>query len=243
MACENYISQVTKKRLVKDITDIYKNPLTEQGIYYIHDDTNMLRGYAMIIGPKDTPYENGIYFFEFNFPETYPQQPPKLVFLTNDGKTRFNPNLYTNGKVCLSILNTWKGEGWTSCQSIRTVLLTLITVLNEKPLLNEPGIKETHHDFKIYNDIITFKNIEYAVCDIGMKKIINEFSPFYIYIRKHLLNKKDEILEKTTTLHDKYGNVDRCLYCSIYSRMSYYLNYNSLYEKVKTLYYFLENNE
>ena len=50
-----------KKRLVKDISNIIKDPLTEQGIYYIHDEENMLEGYAMIIGPEDSIYEYGVY--------------------------------------------------------------------------------------------------------------------------------------------------------------------------------------
>ena len=49
-----------------------------------------------------------------------------LNYLTNDGKTRFNPNLYRNGKVCISLLNTWKGEQWTSCQTIESILLSLV---------------------------------------------------------------------------------------------------------------------
>ena len=43
-----------KKRLVKDIASIIKEPLTEQGIYYIHDEENMLEGYALIIGQEDS---------------------------------------------------------------------------------------------------------------------------------------------------------------------------------------------
>lgn len=39
-----------------------KNPLTEQGIHYIHDEGNMFKGTAMIIGPSDTPYADGFYF-------------------------------------------------------------------------------------------------------------------------------------------------------------------------------------
>lgn len=240
MASQEYISNITKKRLVKDITDIFKHPLTDQGIYYSHDDTNMLLGYAMIIGPKDTPYENGIYFFEFHFPDNYPQQPPKLIFLTNDGKTRFNPNLYKSGKVCLSILNTWKGEGWTSCQSIRSVLLTLITVLNEKPLLNEPGIKETHRDFKKYQQIIEYKNIETAICDAGIKQKLYGFDSFYPYIKKHLLSKKNDILDKVKILMKTYP-LSIPIYCSIYSGMNYNLDYRYLYDKVQLLYQFLEN--
>lgn len=34
---------------------------------------------------------------------------------TGGGKIRFNPNLYACGKVCLSLLGTWRGhasENW-----------------------------------------------------------------------------------------------------------------------------------
>ena len=141
MSKKVFISKNTQKRLLKDVVDIMKNNLSSQGIYYLHDEENILKGYAMIFGPPDTPYENGVYFFDLNFPHNYPYSPPKLKYLTNNGKTRFNPNLYKSGKVCLSLLNTWKGEQWTSCQTIRSVLLTLVTVLNENPLINEPGIK------------------------------------------------------------------------------------------------------
>ena len=120
----------------------------------------MLKGYAVIFGPPDTIYEYGAYLFEFNFPKTYPFSPPKLTYLTNNGKTRFNPNLYRSGKVCVSILNTWRGPGWTSCMTIRTILITLTTLLHNKPLLNEPGITDTHRSFHDYNKIIQYRNFD-----------------------------------------------------------------------------------
>ena len=46
------------------------------------------------------------------YPTEYPFKPPKVTYKTNDGFTRFNPNLYKNGKVCISLLNTWQGEQW-----------------------------------------------------------------------------------------------------------------------------------
>ena len=125
------------RRLVKDVSNIIKSPLTEQGIYYIHSEDNLLEGHALIFGPEDTIYANGCYFFKFNYPNDYPFTPPKVTYLTNNGSTRFNPNLYRNGKVCISILNTWKGEQWTSCQNIRSVLLMLVTLFHNKPLTNE----------------------------------------------------------------------------------------------------------
>ena len=51
-------------RLLKDIKQVRNSLLKESGIYYIHDNENLLKGYAMIIGPENTPYEHGFYFFD-----------------------------------------------------------------------------------------------------------------------------------------------------------------------------------
>ena len=39
--------------------------MKDENIFYSHDEKNILKGYAMIIGPKDTCYHNGLFFFEF----------------------------------------------------------------------------------------------------------------------------------------------------------------------------------
>lgn len=236
------ITNDTQKRLIYDIANIYKNPLNDEGIYYIHDDENILKGYAMIIGPKDTPYENGFYLFEFNFPQNYPLEPPKLVFLNNDGETRFNPNLYRNGKVCLSILNTWRGEGWTSCQTIRSVLLTLITILNDAPLVNEPGITEKHADFNKYNEILTYKNIEYSILEILSKCIFpRNCSVFNNVAKEHVINIKEKLVNKIQLLSIKYPDktVIQTRIYDLYIRV----NYPVLLKNVINLYDVLENNK
>ena len=160
------ITKETIKRLTKDIREMIKNPLDQDGIYYKHDESNMLQGYAFINGPNDSQYIGGNYFFKFNFPYDYPHQPPKVEFITNDGITRFHPNLYKNGKVCLSILNTWRGEQWSGCQSIRTILLTIISIMDKYPLLHEPGFTMAHSDVNKYSEIILFKNLEFSVINI-----------------------------------------------------------------------------
>jgi ubiquitin-conjugating enzyme E2 Z len=170
------ISRETTRRLLKDIRELIKNPLNEEGIYYKHHESEMLKGYAYICGPKDSVYFGGNYFYEFNFPYDYPHRPPKVTFLNLggiDGNTRFHPNMYKNGKMCLSLLNTWKGDQWTGCQSIRTILLTIISILDNGPLLHEPGFTELSADFNPYNKIIKYKNIEYSVCYILQNKAKN----------------------------------------------------------------------
>jgi ubiquitin-protein ligase len=130
---------------------------------------------VLIAGPKNTPYENGLFEFHIYLPTDYPNRAPLvLINTTNGGLIRFNPNLYANGKVCLSILNTWAGESWTACQTIYSLLLTLSSVLSANPLLNEPGIKEDHNDVHKYNYLVTYKNIEFAIIKVVNIVCFNE---------------------------------------------------------------------
>ncbi len=207
MSKKVFITKQTQKRLLRDVADIMKNNLSNQGIYYIHDEEDILKGYAMIFGPGDTPYEYGVYFFNFFFPNNYPFSPPTLKYLTNDGYTRFNPNLYRNGKVCLSVLNTWRGEQWTSCQTIRSILLTLVTVLNKNPLINEPGIKLSNPDVEKYNNIIKYRNFEVAICKVLKKDLLPmKHISFYPIIRNYFETNKDKVIEKVRKDYELYKN-------------------------------------
>jgi len=230
-----FISKETISRLLKDIKHIIKNPLTENGIYYLHDDTDMLKGYALIIGPSDTPYFGGYYFFEFVYPSDYPHTPPKVKYWTNGNSVRFNPNLYVCGKVCVSLLNTWRGDQWTSCQSISTVLLTLCTLLCNNPLLNEPGVTNKHQDMKSYNEIIEFSNLDIAVCNIVTKKngiYMPFFENFYPFIKENFNKNYEKLLEiankKNIDFKEQVVN-----FKTGYYSMNINVDYNKVIEKLK----------
>ena len=232
------ISLTNTKRLIKDIKDVITNnkDFKSSGIYYKHDENNLLIGYALIIGPENTIYENGYYFFSFNFPTDYPFSPPKLTFFTKENSIRFNPNLYTNGKVCISILNTWKGEQWTSCQTIRSVLFSLLSIFTTKnPLTNEPGISENHADNNNYNKIIQFQNY-----NISIRKQIENIENFTIIslfkeeIKNHFINNKSSILNKIKSLSDDNEHNNKFLRTSLYG-LSSKLDYLSLYTIIDKL--------
>jgi ubiquitin-protein ligase len=94
-----------------------------------------------ITGPEDTPYANGAFIFDMYLSD-YPRKAPQVKYLTTGGgRYRFNPNLYNDGKVCLSLLGTWNGPGWVSGES--TILQILISIqsliLVNDPYFNEPG--------------------------------------------------------------------------------------------------------
>jgi baculoviral IAP repeat-containing protein 6 len=73
---------------------------------------------VLITGPAETPYANGCFEFDVYFPPDYPNSPMHINLETTGHHTiRFNPNLYNDGKVCLSVLNTWHGrpeEKWNA---------------------------------------------------------------------------------------------------------------------------------
>jgi ubiquitin-protein ligase len=228
------ISKETITRLLHDVKHIMKNPLTENGIYYAHDDEDMMRGYALIVGPSDTPYFGGNFFFEFNYPRDYPHSPPHVVYCTNGEMIRFNPNLYCNGKVCISVLNTWKGEQWTSCQTISTILLTLCTLLCKDPLLNEPGVSKTHDDFNNYTKIIEYKNIDIAILKILQRKpdiYPEKFAMFYPYVKENFIKNKDAL--KKYVEEKSNSQPEETLKTSMYS-MNVNINYKRLLNDFET---------
>ena len=229
------ISKDAVKRLLKDIQQIIISPLHDQGIYYKHSETNIMEGWALIVGPKDSLYCNGYYFFKFTFPPDYPHSPPVLNYCTNDGTTRFHPNFYKTGKVCIDILNTWRGEKWSGCQTITSVLLTIISVMDNEPILNEPGITRSSKDFKNYHSLIEYRNLSFSIYQLvssieNLQRIIpmsTEFGEhFYAIMKTHYIQNKDAIMQRLQTnreniLHTEY------FYSSLYL-FGFKVNYEEL---------------
>jgi len=230
-----FISRDTITRLLKDVKHIMKNPLTENGIYYIHDDADIMKGYALIIGPSETPYFGGNYFFEFDYPIDYPHSPPKVKYCTNGNNIRFNPNLYTCGKVCVSLLNTWRGDQWTSCQSISTVLLTLCTLLCKDPLLNEPGVDNKNSDMASYDEIIQIANLDIAICSILQKKegvFLPFFENFFPYVKENFLKNYDKLIEFAEKKSVEFGGESKQFSTRYYS-MRITANYKIVIDRLK----------
>ena len=67
---------------------------------------------ALVLGPPATPYVDAVFVFDIQLPPDFPQQPPSVHYVSHG--ERVNPNLYENGKVCLSLLGTWTGR--QSCE-------------------------------------------------------------------------------------------------------------------------------
>ena len=93
----------------------------------------------LIVGARDTPYELAPFVMDFQFQDDFPTQPPQAYFHSwTHGVGRINPNLYEDGKCCLSLLGTWdsdtKNEGWSIDSSMLQVVVSLLGLV----LVKEP---------------------------------------------------------------------------------------------------------
>ena len=99
---------------------------------------------AVIIGPADTPFEDGTFRLVMHFEEQYPNKPPAVKFISQ----MFHPNVYATGELCLDILqNRWSptydvAAVLTSIQRQEPILLPSVdlrTKLTLCSLLNDPN--------------------------------------------------------------------------------------------------------
>lgn len=140
--------------------------MSSLGIYYVADEANMRRGLGLIFGPENSRYADCPLFFSVQFPADYPISSPVVRILTSDGKTRFHPNLYIDGKVCLSILGTYSGPSWVSSLNIGSVFKSIVSLLDNNPITNEPGwesFHESHPDAKAYAEFIEYHLVKHTL--------------------------------------------------------------------------------
>ncbi|XP_063708122.1 (E3-independent) E2 ubiquitin-conjugating enzyme-like [Culicoides brevitarsis] len=98
---------------------------------------------ALIEGPVDTPYEGCLFMFDIQLHKEHPKKPPKVHYWSFC-RTKLNPNLYTTGIVCLSLLGTWAGqssvERWSTNSTIYQLLISIQgLILVPEPYYNEPA--------------------------------------------------------------------------------------------------------
>lgn len=110
------------KRISKELSDLIREPLQNCSAQPI-DNSNLLRWKATLKGPSDTPYENGIFHLNIEFPQNYPFNPPKVRFITKI----YHCNINSKGGICLDIL---KNE-WSPALTISKILLSISSLLNE----------------------------------------------------------------------------------------------------------------
>lgn len=176
----------------------------EASVFLRVDEANPMIIRSLMTGPHDTPYESGCFIFDLHPTSAYPTTFTNCYFRNTGGK-RFNPNLYADGKVCLSILGTWgsgnPSENWNEkTSSLLQVLISVQSlILIPEPFFNEPSY-ETQigkpvgiTNSKNYNNDIRFFTMCHAIRDfLTNPKIYPQYEDV---VKLHFKLKKDRILE------------------------------------------------
>ncbi|KAK3721890.1 hypothetical protein LTR37_002706 [Vermiconidia calcicola] len=138
------------KRTQKEHKILRSGNSLPQGVYVRTWESRLDLLRVLFIGPAETPYAGAPFVIDFYLPSTFPTEPPQAFFhsWTSEsglgGVGRVNPNLYEDGKICLSLLGTWegsKGEGWNASRStlLQVIVSLLGLVLVREPYFNEAG--------------------------------------------------------------------------------------------------------
>lgn len=153
---ESRLTQSAEKRLMKELGMMR----SEKGLGITvslakaHTGAERLDKWDLwITGPESSPYEGYVLRARMEFPPQYPYQPPKFKFIS----PVFHPNVYEDGKVCISILHTDQDEmidsdilnsTWTPGLNVRTVCISIISLLNEPNIFSAANVDAS----KLYRD-------------------------------------------------------------------------------------------
>eukprot|EP00753_Platysulcus_tardus_P007305 PLAT15058.1.p3 GENE.PLAT15058.1~~PLAT15058.1.p3 ORF type:complete len:177 (+),score=67.69 PLAT15058.1:49-531(+) len=124
-------SAALPRRIIKETQRLLSEP--PPGISATPYEDNLRYFNAIISGPVDSPYQDGIFKLELFLPLEYPMVPPKVRFLTKI----YHPNIDKLGRICLDILK----DKWSPALQIRAVLLSIQALLSapnpDDPLAND----------------------------------------------------------------------------------------------------------
>ncbi|OQS54576.1 UBE2D4 [Ecytonucleospora hepatopenaei] len=152
------------KRLMKEVETMEKSKEENISAAPI-DPSNLYKWYGIIIGPKDTPYEGGVFKLNITFPTDYPFKPPKIEFCTKI----FHCNVH--GKhLCLDILK----NQWSPALTIDKVLISISSLMNE-PNPSDPLNRDAAEKFlncrEEHNAIAREWTLKYAVDDSTTEEV------------------------------------------------------------------------
>jgi len=142
----------------------------------------------------------------------------------------------------LSILGNWRGDQWTGCVTLKSILLTMISIMDATPMLHEPGLTLEHSDCEPYHRIIEYKNIEFAMCKLLDEREFGKYIILPDTTRKHYTEVMQSLFTKNRDEIVKYVNdmTTRACSNSVNVTMSRYgmtvtLYYDTLKEKVNAI--------
>jgi ubiquitin-conjugating enzyme E2 D len=170
-------SRANLRRLVNETKKLEMDKESDKEIFEVEKvDDDMFHWRATIFGPKDSLYYGYGFLLDIVLPTNYPTSPISVKFVTPIEHVNVNGQ----GDICMDILK----NGWTSALNIRTVLVSIVSLLSA-PNTDDPFNSDLAELYK--------KNPkEYE------KKILNACKSRGISQNIKISAKKTQSLSKTT---------------------------------------------
>ncbi|ROT39216.1 ubiquitin-conjugating enzyme [Sodiomyces alkalinus F11] len=132
---------MAQKRLMSELQALQK----EKWVHVVVDERNLLHWKIglMVVNP-DSVFNGAYLKATMTFSSEYPYQPPTFQFAS---KKIVHPNIYPDGKLCISILHTpgeddqsgeQACERWSPLQGVESVLRSVLLLLDD-PEINSPA--------------------------------------------------------------------------------------------------------
>jgi ubiquitin-conjugating enzyme E2 G1 len=144
---QTFSKEILKKQLVE------LSKVQESFSVGLVDENDFFKWAVCFTGPEDTLYEGGFFKAILTFPEDFPQSPPEMKFTTD----MWHPNIYPDGKVCISILHPpgddpfneqeKAEEKWRPVLGVEQILISVISMLND-PNADSPANIDAGVEFR-----------------------------------------------------------------------------------------------
>jgi len=139
------LTSFAKHTLMQQLRELTKRP-PENVSVGLRDEKNLAEWEVMFLGPTNSLYEGGYFKALLKFPVDFPNMPPEMTFIT----PILHPNIYPNGKVCISILHPpgedrfneqeSADERWRPILGVEAILVSVLSMLtDDKPNLDSPA--------------------------------------------------------------------------------------------------------
>lgn len=165
------MANVARELLKKQLIELNKDDSSGFSVG-LEDDSNFFKWRVTFEGPTDSLYEGGLFTALLTFPEDFPNAPPEMKFETEF----FHPNIYPDGKVCISILHApgtdrfnemeTADERWRPILGVESILVSVLSMLVD-PNVNSPAnmdaavmYKDSYDEWKKKVKKLTRKSVE-----------------------------------------------------------------------------------
>jgi len=160
--CPRNMANVARELLKKQFVELTRDDSSGFSVG-LDDDSNWFKWRVCFEGPPDTLYEGGIFTAVLSFPEDFPNNPPDMKF----EQEMLHPNIYPDGRVCISILHPpgtdryneqeSADERWRPILGVESILVSVISMLGEPNLDSAANI-----DAASCNDVILVTSCNYS---------------------------------------------------------------------------------